>query len=387
MILQLLDQLGIGSDGLLGGLRSLAARAGLAAVLAFVTALVTGPALLRWLHGKRYIEKEVKGDSKTLDELSASKAPTPTMGGLMIVGAILAAGALCGNLQNFYVQIALLSTLGYGLIGFFDDWVKLTRPGRSGLRSLSKYLLQLGIAISVAIGITLVFERLGSDLSRNYPEEFPSNLAQQLQSLHVPFTDLRIDLSFAMAIPHIVLVLIVVTGTSNAVNLSDGMDGLAAGCVTVAALAMGALCVAAGRAPDLAPDRIFYSPHSQELAVFCTAMAGATLGFLWFNAPPALVYMGDTGSLPLGSLLGYVSVVVKQELVFLIVGGVFVIEALSVILQVGVFKATGGRRVFRCAPVHHHFQFAGVPDTRIVTRFWILSILFAAAGLASLAAS
>ena len=383
MILQLLDQLGIGSDGLLGGLRSLAARAGLAAVLAFVTALVTGPALLRWLHGKRYIEKEAKGDSKQLDELSSKKAPTPTMGGLMIVGAILAAGALCGNLQNFYVQIALLSTLGYGLIGFFDDWVKLTRPGRSGLRSLSKYLLQLGIAISVAIGITLVFERLGSDLSRNYPEEFPSNLAQQLQSLHVPFTDLRIDLSFAMAIPHILLVLIVVTGTSNAVNLSDGMDGLAAGCVTVAALAMGALCVAAGRAPDLAPDRIFYSPHSQELAVFCTAMAGATLGFLWFNAAPALVYMGDTGSLPLGSLLGYVSVVVKQELVFLIVGGVFVIEALSVILQVGSYKMRK-KRIFKMAPIHHHFELKGWSETKIIVRFWILALLCAGLGLASL---
>ncbi len=386
MILHLLDYLGI-DTGLLAGLRSLAARAGLAAVFAFVTALITGPFVLRWLHSKRYIEKERKGDSLELDEINASKPPTPTMGGLMIVGAILAAGLLCGDLQNFYVQIALLSTLGYGLIGFIDDWIKLTNEDRSGLRSASKYLLQFLVAVSVAVGITLVFDRLGRDLSEGYPDEFPSNLAEQLQSLHIPFTDFRIDLSFAMAIPHIILVLIVVTGFSNAVNLSDGMDGLAAGCVTIAALAMGALCVAAGRAPELAPDRIFYSPHSQELAVFCTAMAGAALGFLWFNAAPALVYMGDTGSLPLGSLLGYVSVVVKQELVFLIVGGVFVIEALSVILQVGVFKATGGRRVFRCAPIHHHFQFAGVPDTRIVTRFWILSILFAAAGLASLAVS
>jgi len=201
----------------------------------------------------------------------------------------------------------------------------------------------------------------------------------------VPFTDASLGLSWAAGLPHMLLVLLVVVGTSNAVNLTDGMDGLAAGTVAVAAVAMAAMCVAVGRAEFIAPTKeLVFVPGAEEMTVFCTAMAGATLGFLWFNAAPAQVYMGDTGSLPLGSLLGYTAVVLKQELALLLIGGVFVIEALSVILQVGWFKASGGRRILRCAPLHHHFQFAGVPETRITVRFWILSVLMAAAGLATL---
>ncbi len=384
MILELLAALGDSSGGLFG-LGALSARAGLAAVVAFAFALLSGPRLLSWLRARHYIENETLTDSAELNRLNADKGPVPTMGGLMIVGSIFVAAILCADLHNLYVQFALLSTLGYGLIGFVDDWIKLTHPGRKGLAAWGKSVLQFMIAVSVAVGMTMVFRRLGTELPARYPADYSPELMGDLLALHVPLTDWSLDLSVWGGVFHGLLVLLVVTGSSNAVNLTDGMDGLAAGAMTVAALAMAVVCVVVGRAHELAPDTILYSPHSQELAVFCTSMAGATLGFLWFNAAPALLYMGDTGSLPLGSLLGFVAVAVKQELLLLLIGGVFVLETLSVILQVGVFKASGGRRVFRCAPLHHHFQFRGMPDTRIVVRFWIFSVVCAAAGLGTLA--
>jgi len=380
MILWLLDELAA-LWAPLGNLSSLAARAGLAAIGSFVVALALGPRVLRWLRGKQYIEHEQGTGSETLDAINARKRPTPTMGGLMIVGSVLVAGAVFGDLSNSYVILALLSTLGYGFIGFIDDWVKLTHPDRKGLRAASKSLLQLLIASALAFVVTLVFQQQGR------PE---------LLQLHVPFSGgASLDLSGFGGVPHMLFVLFVIIGTSNAVNLTDGMDGLAAGSMVVAALAMAVISVAVGRAPQLEID-LLYVPFSQEMTVFCTAMAGASMGFLWFNAPPAAVYMGDTGSLPLGSLLGYVAVVTKHELVLAIVGGVFLAEAASVIVQVGAYKlgrgrwgrhvlADGTHRVLRCAPLHHHFQFAGLPDTRIVVRFGIVAVLCAAAGMASLA--
>ena len=354
----------------LGNLSSLAVRAGLAAVTAFLVALLMGPHLLRALRSKHYIEDQVHTGSLKLNEINSNKGPTPTMGGLMIVSAVLVAGIVFGDLTNSYVMLAILSTLGYGFIGFIDDWIKLTHPGRKGLQAASKYTLQALVAASLAFVITEIFKQQGM---------------AELLTLRVPFVDgWSLDLSGLGGVPHMLFVMLVVTGTSNAVNLTDGMDGLAPGSMIVAALSMAVLCVAVGRAQTLELD-LLYVPRSQEMTVFCTAMAGATLGFLWFNAPPAMVYMGDTGSLPLGSLLGYVAVVLKQELVLFIIGGVFVWEALSVILQVGTFKITGGKRIFLCAPYHHHLQFQGLPETRIVVRFWIVSVLFAAAGLGSLA--
>jgi phospho-N-acetylmuramoyl-pentapeptide-transferase len=374
VILWLLEGLAPPAGGA-GALGSLTVRAALAALLAFGVAVLCGPRLLRWLRARQFLEDETKTDAPRLNEINARKQPTPTMGGVMIVGAILVAGLVFGDLGNAYVRLGLLSTLGYGFIGFIDDWIKLTRRGEAGLTVAGKYLLQFLVALSLAIAVTHIFQ--------GRPE------ASRLLALHVPFTGgLTLDLSWMAGIPHIVLVLLVVTGTSNAVNLTDGMDGLAAGTVAVAAATLAVICFTIGRSIVLAPEKqMLFVPGADEMAVFCTSMAGATLGFLWFNAAPALVYMGDTGSLPLGSLLGYVAVVTKQELVLLLVGGVFVIEALSVIVQVGWFKASGGRRVFLCAPLHHHFQFAGMPETRITTRFWIVSVLLAAAGLASVVAA
>ena len=354
------------------GLEALAVRAAGSAVLSFVVALLLGPRLLAWLRRRQCIEVETNTDAPLLNAINSKKTPTPTMGGLMIIGAILIAGVIFGDLDNAYVRLGLLSTLGYGLIGFTDDWVKLTRRDRRGITPRAKACLQVVVALSLAIAITQHFA--------GRPE------SERLLRLYLPFSDgVSLDLSWAAGLPHVLLVLLVVVGTSNAVNLTDGMDGLAAGTVAVAAVAMAAMCVAVGRAELIAPTKdLLFVPGAEEMTVFCTAMAGATLGFLWFNAAPAQVYMGDTGSLPLGSLLGYTAVVAKQELVLLLIGGVFVVEALSVILQVGWFKASGGRRILRCAPLHHHFQFAGVPETRITVRFWILSVLMAAMGLATL---
>ena len=354
------------------GLEALAVRAAGAAILSFVVALLLGPRLLTWLRRRQCIEVETNTDAPQLNAINSKKAPTPTMGGVMIIGAILVAGLIFGDLDNAYVRLGLLSTLGYGLIGFIDDWVKLTRHDRRGITPRAKAALQVFVALSLALAVTQIF--------RGRPE------SERLLRLYLPFSGgFSVDLGWAAGLPHVLLVLLVVVGASNAVNLTDGMDGLAAGTVAVAAMAMAAMCVAVGRAQLIAPTKeLVFVPTAEEMTVFCTAMVGATLGFLWFNAAPAQVYMGDTGSLPLGSLLGYTAVVVKQELALLLIGGVFVLEALSVILQVGWFKASGGRRILRCAPLHHHFQFAGVPETRITVRFWILSVLLAAAGLATL---
>ena len=368
MILAFLDELAA-LWAPLANLRSLAARAGLAAVTAFAVALILGPPLLAMLRKRRFLEIETKTDSQRLNTINAGKEPVPTMGGLMIVGAVMVAGLVFGDLSNAYVQLALLSTLGYGFIGFIDDWIKLRYPQRKGLQAASKMAFQVLVASALAFSLTSIFMQQG------IPE---------LLAVHVPFIGARVDLSSLGALPHMLFVVLVVMGTSNAVNLTDGMDGLAGGSLTIAALAMAVICVLVGRAEILKLD-LLYVPLSQEMTVFCTAMAGGTLGFLWFNAAPALIYMGDTGSLPLGSLLGYVAVVTKSELVLVLIGGVFVMEALSVITQVGVFKLSHGRRVFRCAPLHHHFQFGGMPDTRIVMRFWIVSALCAALGLSSLA--
>lgn len=368
MILAFLEELAALWEPL-GALQSLAARAGLAAILGFAFSLLLGPKLLRFLHGKQVIETTDRTDSDTLNEINRAKPKTPTMGGIMIVGAVLAAGVICGDLSNSYVRLAILSTVGYGLIGMIDDWVKLTHPGKKGLQAATKAALQVLIAAALAFVVTSIFQK------QPVPE---------LLELHVPFTGLSFDLSGLGGVPHMIFVMVVVIGTSNAVNLTDGMDGLAPGALIVAAIAMAAVSFAVGRAESLDID-LLYVPRAQEMTVFCSGMAGATLGFLWFNAAPALVYMGDTGSLPLGSLLGYVAVVTKHELVLFIIGGVFVLEAASVITQVGYFKLSGGKRVLRCAPLHHHYQFGGMPETRIVVRFWILGAVFAAAGLASLA--
>jgi len=343
-----------------------------AGVTAFALGMVLGPIVVRTL--KRFRTQDIveKTDSQKLAELSKGKRDTPTMGGVMFLPPLALAVAVFGNLQNQYVTNALLGTVGFCLIGAFDDVLKLTRRGRSGISGRGKFALQCGVSVALAISlvVTMRARATGPDL-------------QQLLSLTVPFTSASLDLSWAGGWPFVACAAAIMVATSNAVNLTDGLDGLAPGCVIFAAAAFAGISYAVGR-PDYAGHfSIHYVRGAQEMAIVAAALAGTALAFLWFNAFPAKVFLGDTGSLALGGLLGYIAIVAKQELVLPIVGGVFVAEALSVILQVASFKSTG-RRIFRCAPLHHHFQFGGMHEVTIVVRFWICAALCALCGLATL---
>jgi phospho-N-acetylmuramoyl-pentapeptide-transferase len=312
----------------------------------------------------------------------ASKAATPTMGGLLICAAILITSLLLADLTQRYVHLALLVLIWLGVVGGVDDWLKLTsarrHPGsRVGLYAWEKLLFQLGIGFIV--GFFLYRYCSGQ------AEAGGTVLTLPLQRTYVPGTfQLEDGLIILGPTAFIIIAVLMVAGTSNAVNLTDGMDGLAPGTIIIASFAMMVLCYVAGSA-DAARTLMF--PHmagARELMVITGAMAGACLGFLWFNCAPAQVFMGDTGSLPLGGLLAYVAVAIRQEVLLLVIGGVFFMETASVILQVGYFKWTKGKRIFRCSPVHHHFHLGGWSEQQVVTRFWVLAVAFTMVALVSL---
>lgn len=293
------------------------------------------------------------------------KQNTPTMGGVLIVGSITVACLLWAQPTNLLVQVAVSTLLVMGAIGFWDDLLKIRRRHSGGLRARNKLLLQLLWTSCVVVV-----------LSRN-PEA-----SVRLREFMVPFLKepLLADIGWIGAF---LVVFAVLVGATNAVNLTDGLDGLAVGCTSSASLSYLAMAYLSGHALFAQYLYIPFVPGAGELAVFCGAIAGASLGFLWYNCHPAKVFMGDTGSLALGGAIGIVSVLIKQEVILLLVGGVFVMEALSVILQVSSFRLTG-RRIFRMAPIHHHFEKAGWSETQVTIRFWILSIIFALLGLLTL---
>jgi len=296
-------------------------------------------------------------------EAHRSKAGTPTMGGVLILSAIVVPTLLWANLTNAFVWVALGTTAGFGLIGFADDYLKIIRKQSLGLSARAKLLLQTGFA--VVVGFSLF------DMSRR---------GDYITVLSFPFfKDLRPELGW-LFVPFAVLVLV---GASNAVNLTDGLDGLAVGTVLIAAAAFTVLTYVTGHAQFSSYLDLIHIPRIWELTIFGGAMVGASLGFLWFNCYPAQMFMGDVGSLALGSAIGTVALLIKQELLLVLVGGVFVLEALSVIVQVASFKLTG-KRVFRMAPLHHHFELAGWSEPKIIIRFWILGIMFALASLTTL---
>jgi phospho-N-acetylmuramoyl-pentapeptide-transferase len=349
-----------------------------AGAIAFAVGLAIGPFLVRMLKRLRTQETVEKLDSQKLADLTKGKRDTPTMGGVLLLPAVGLAVGLCGNLSNPFVVYALLGAFGFCLVGMIDDILKLTRRGkgpdgkRSGISGRTKMALQVGVSAALAFGLVTVMRARASG------EEL-----RELLSISIPFTNASLDLSAGHGWPFALFCTLVMVGTSNAVNLTDGLDGLAPGCVVLAAAAFAAIAYAVGR-PDFA--RHFSVQHvrgAQEMAVVASALAGAALAFLWFNAFPAQVILGDTGSLAFGGLLGFIACVTKQELVLPLVGGVFVAEAGSVILQVASFK-TRGKRVFRCAPLHHHFQFGGMHENKIVMRFWIAASFCALFGLATL---
>lgn len=336
-------------------------RAALAAVSSFVLALTLGPRLIAWLKA-RFCEPNVS-PSPYLRQLHHHKQWTPTMGGLFIITAVLASTLLLADLSNPFVLIALLTTLAFAILGAVDDLAKLHSHAEphAGLRAPAKLFWQSGIAIVAAV---LVY-RLHDSAGR--------------LDLVVPLARYSLHLGWWF----IPLAAFVMVSASNAVNLTDGLDGLAGGCLLFSTVAMAVVVYIAGHAELAAYLDVAHVAQAGETVVVAGGLVGGLLGFLWFNCHPAQVFMGDTGSLPLGGLLGFFAICARQELVLVMVAGVFVVEAASVMIQVGSYKALG-RRVFRCAPLHHHFQFLGWPENRIVVRFWIAAALCALCGVASL---
>ena len=333
-------------------------RAILSTLTALLIAVLIGPRMIRWLQTMQ-IGQTVRDDGP---QSHLAKSGTPTMGGLLILAAIVISVLLWADLTNRYVWVTLSVVVGYGIIGFIDDYRKVVRKDPKGLIARWKYFWQSVIAIGVALFLYA---------SQQDPAE---------TALLVPFFK---DVMPQMGLLFILMTYFVIVGTSNAVNLTDGLDGLAIVPTVLVAGAFAIFAYTTGNINFSAYLNIPYLPLTSELVIVCTAIVGAGLGFLWFNTYPAMVFMGDVGSLALGGTLGVIAVLVRQEIVLVIMGGVFVMETLSVILQVGSFKLRG-QRIFRMAPIHHHYELKGWPEPRVIVRFWIISIILVLVGLATL---
>jgi phospho-N-acetylmuramoyl-pentapeptide-transferase len=336
-------------------------RTGAAAVTAMIVAFIFGPGIIRWLRRNQKGGQPIRNDGP--ESHIVTKAGTPTMGGFMILLALVVATLLWADWKNGYVWAALGVTVGYGLIGFIDDYIKVTKRHHGGLPGKLKLALQVMIGVVASIGIAgLTRGSLGT-------------------SLAIPFfKNVLVDLGLFF---FVCFATFVIVGASNAVNLTDGLDGLAIGPVMIAAGVFVIVAYVIGNRVFADYLQIHYVPGAGELSVFCGALVGAGIGFLWFNAPPAMIFMGDTGSLSMGGALGVVAVITKHELVLGIVGGLFVLETVSVIIQVASFKLTG-KRVFAMAPLHHHFEKKGWKEPTVVIRFWIIAGILGLAGLATL---
>jgi len=364
MLIWLLDQwnawwfAGAGGRSL-AGLGKITFRAALSALAAFALAVLLGPRWIGWL--KARFREPNKSPSPVLRRLHQPKEFTPTMGGLFIVAGLLGAILVFGRLGNPCLAVAVLVIVGMAGIGMVDDLVKLYGRG-NGISARAKFTAQLAVAVLAAVLLYLHHSRL------------PDGLA-----LYVPYVGKVGSLGLAF----VPLAVVVIVGTANAVNLTDGLDGLAGGCLICAAAAMTAAAYIAGHAELSRYLGVPWIAGAGEMAILGGAAIGGLMGFLWFNCHPAQIFMGDTGALPLGGLLGLLAAAARQELLLLVVGGVFVAEALSVILQVAWYRRHR-RRILLCAPLHHHFQFKGWPESRIVVRFWIAAALCAVVGLAGL---
>ena len=340
--------------------RYLTFRSGAAVVTALLIAFLINPMLIRWLKVKQGKGQPIRSDGPQRHIIE--KAGTPTMGGLLILIPWVASTLLWASLSNRYVWIVLLVTVSYGLLGFLDDYYKVTKRTSDGLSSRARLLIEFGVA---ALGTWLIMRSESDSLSG---------------VLAVPFIKTAL---LPLGLFFLAVGVFVIAGAANAVNFTDGLDGLAIVPVMIAAATFTLIVYLVGNEKFSAYLQIPYIDGSGELAVFLAALVGAGLGFLWYNAPPAAIFMGDTGSLPLGGALGAVAVVAKHEIVLAIVGGLFVLETVSVVVQVVSFKLTG-KRVFRMAPIHHHYEQLGWTEPTIVIRFWIVAVVLALAGLATL---
>ncbi len=350
-------------------------RVALASLTALAIALALGPWMIRKLRelsfGQHIREEGPQSHFK--------KAGTPTMGGLLIVTAIVVPTLLWADLRNGYVWIALLGLLGFGAIGFVDDYAKLTKKRNLGLTARKKFWLQVACAMVVAFFLLLLHANQAYSTVINVPFFKQLKFDLLIESLTKNFW--TYPLAFILFYFFIVLVMV---GSSNAVNLTDGLDGLAIGLMIIASAAMTVLTYLSSHAQFSRYLDLAHLPRSQELTVFCASMVGASLGFLWYNCHPAQVFMGDVGSLALGGGLGIIAVLIKQEILLIFIGGIFVIEALSVILQVGSYKLRHGKRIFKMAPIHHHFEALGWPESKVIARFWIAGFVMALFALTTL---
>jgi phospho-N-acetylmuramoyl-pentapeptide-transferase len=334
-------------------------RTGGALITSALIVFVFGPMIINSLRIRQGKGQPIRADGP---QTHFKKAGTPTMGGLMILCGIIGSSLLWANITSIYVWIVLVVTLGFGVIGLYDDYKKVTKQSHLGLSGKTRLAIETVIAALAAVAIM-----------RTGQAPFSS-------SLTFPFIkDILIDLGWFF-VPFACLVIV---GAGNAVNLTDGLDGLAIVPIMIAAASFGVIAYLSGNAVFAEYLQIHFVPGTGELAVILGSVIGAGLGFLWFNAPPAAIFMGDTGSLALGGLLGTIAVATKHEIVLAIIGGLFVMEALSVIIQVGYFKMTG-RRVFLMAPIHHHFEKLGWTESQVVIRFWIIAVILALVGLSSL---
>lgn len=335
-------------------------RAAMASLTAFFFSVWWYPKMIAWLTALRLEDSARGADIPKLHELQKHKTGTPTMGGLLIVGSLLGATLLWANVREPFVWAVVLVTLAMAILGGWDDYLKWTRRHPEGLPGRFKFLWQLTVAVAFGVWF-LTRPEVGT-------------------TLDIPFAkQIIVDLGW-VAVPFIALVIV---GTSNAVNLTDGLDGLAIGCTTMIAIAYAGMSYLSGHQRFAEYLWIPFIPGAGELTVFCAALIGAGMGFLWYNAHPASVFMGDTGSLAIGGALGAVAILIKKELLLVIVGGIFVAEAISVIVQVMSFRLTG-RRVFLMAPLHHHFQLKGWPENKVTVRFWIVGAVLALVSLSTL---
>ncbi len=339
--------------------RYLTFRSGCAVMTAFILCLWMGPHMIAWLKSKQGSASNIR---EYLEEAHARKSGTPTMGGLMILISVTISTLLWADLSNPFVWIAMLVMVGYGLIGFGDDYLKLTKRNSRGLPGKMKLLGQIVIGTAATACIIYI---LPPSIDTHVAIPFFKNLFINLGWFFIPWA------------------IVVMVGASNAVNITDGLDGLAIVPIAIVAGCFGLISYLSGNAVFANYLQIPFVPGTGELGILCAALVGGGLGFLWYNAPPARVFMGDTGSLALGGVLGTIAVITKHELVLAIVGGLFVLETASVIIQVISFKLTG-KRVFAMAPLHHHFEKKGWPETTIVIRFWIIAIVLALIGLSTL---
>lgn len=351
-----------------------------AALVAFFIVLLLGRRVIAWLV-KRKIGDTGMSDTEALAQIAGTKANTPTMGGILIMGSVLGSTALLADVTNFYVILGAVVIVWLSVLGGFDDWLKLTaktrgQGGRQGLYAWEKLVFQLGLGLLV--GYFLFQQGTGDTDVRHV-----LNLPFQRTYEGVAKT-LNPSLYFFPIASFIVIAVLMIAGMSNAANLTDGMDGLAGGISAAIALGLTILTLISGDQGNAHKLLVPYIPNSEEVAVMSGAVGGACLGFLWWNCSPAQVFMGDTGSLSLGGFIAFMALVARQEIVVLIMSAVFLLEITSVVLQVGYFKATGGKRVFRCAPYHHHLHLGGWTEQQVVARAWIVSILLVILALATI---